>query len=74
MTIDALPLYAEVRVNSALLGTALEIANHGLAVYGAREQTVHIPAPGDLPRTLTLLSNSAMPRRVHIDLVPIRKP
>jgi hypothetical protein len=74
VTIEALPLYAEVRLNGALLGTALEIANHGLAVFGARAYTVHISAPGHLPRTLTLVSNSVMPQRVHVDLVPIRKP
>lgn len=74
VTIEALPLYAEVRLNGALVGTALEIANHGLAVYGERAYTVHISAPGHLPRTLTVVSNSAMPQRVHVDLVPIRKP
>ena len=74
VTIEALPLYAEVRLNGALLGTALEIANRGLAVFGARAYTVDISAPGHLPRTLTLVSNSSMPQRVHVDLVPIRKP
>ncbi|MDO8479514.1 MAG: hypothetical protein Q7W02_25640 [Candidatus Rokubacteria bacterium] len=74
VTIEALPLYAEVRLNGALLGTALEIANRGLAVFGARAYRVDISAPGHLPRTLTLVSNSAMPQRVHVDLVPIRKP
>ncbi len=74
VTIEALPLYAEVRLNGALVGTALEIANQGLAVFGARAYTVHISAPGHLPRTLTLVSNSAMPQRIHVDLVPIRKP
>ena len=74
VTIEALPLYAEVRLGGALLGSALEIANRGLAVYGSRAYTVHISAPGHLPRTLTLVSNSSMPQRVHVDLVPIRKP
>jgi hypothetical protein len=74
VTIEVLPLYAEVRLNGALVGTALEIANHGLAVFGGRAYTVHISAPGHLPRTLTLVSNSAMPQRVHVDLVPIRTP
>lgn len=74
VTIEVLPLYAEVRINGALVGTALEIASRGMAVFGARAYTVHISAPGHLPRTLTLVSNSAMPQRVHVDLVPIRKP
>jgi hypothetical protein len=74
VTIEALPLYAEVRLNGALLGTALEIANKGLAVYGQRVYKVDISAPGHIPRTLVLVSNSAMPQRVHVDLVPIRKP
>jgi len=74
VTIEVLPLYAEVRINGALVGTALEIASRGMAVFGARAYTVHISAPGHLPRTLTLVSNSGMPQRVHVDLVPIRKP
>jgi hypothetical protein len=74
VTIEALPLYAEVRLNGALLGTALEIANRGLAVFDGRAYRVDISAPGHLPRTLTLVSNSAMPQRIHVDLVPIRKP
>ena len=74
VTIEVLPLYAEVRLNGALVGTALEIASRGMAVFGARAYTVHISAPGHLPRTLTLVSNSGMPQRVHVDLVPIRKP
>lgn len=74
VTIEALPLYAEVRLDGALLGTALEIANHGLAVFGSRAYVVDITAPGHVPRRLTLVANSAMPQRVHVDLVPIRRP
>ena len=74
ITIEALPLNAEVRLNGALLGTALEIANQGLAVFGQRVYTVDITAPGFIPRTLVLVANSAMPQRVFVDLVPIRKP
>jgi hypothetical protein len=74
VTIEALPLYAEVRLNGAFVGTAIEIANKGLAVFGARAYIVEISAPGHLPRRLTLVSNSAMPQRVHVDLVPIRRP
>ena len=74
VTIEVLPLYAEVRLDGALLGSALEIASRGLPVYGSRAYTVHISAPGHLPRTLTLVANSAMPQRVFVDLVPIRKP
>ncbi len=74
VTIEALPLYAEVRLNGALLGSAHEISNRGLAVFGGRAYNVTVTAPGHIPRTLTLVSNSAMPQRVHVDLVPIRKP
>lgn len=74
ITIEALPLDAEVRLNGARLGTALEISNQGLAVFGQRAYTVEITAPGYIPRKLTLISNSAMPQRVFVDLVPIRKP
>ena len=74
VTIEVLPLYAEVRLDGALLGSALEIASRGLPVYGSRAYTVHISAPGHLPRTLTLVANSSMPQRVHVDLVPDRKP
>jgi hypothetical protein len=74
VTIEALPLYAEVRLNGALVGTALEIANQGLAVFGGRAYNVTVTAPGHIGRTLTLVSNSSMPQRVHVDLVPIRKP
>ena len=74
VTIEVLPLNAEVRLNGALLGTALEITNQGLPVFGSRAYTVQISAPGHIPRTLTLVGNSAMPQRVHVDLVPIRKP
>ena len=74
VTIEALPLYAEVRLNGALLGTALEISNKGLAMFGGRAYNVTVTAPGHIPRTLTLVANSSMPQRVHIDLVPVRKP
>ena len=74
VTIEVLPLYAEVRLNGALLGTALEITNKGLAVFGGRAYNVTVTAPGYIARTLTLVSNSAMPQRVHVDLVPIRTP
>ena len=74
VTIEALPLYAEVRLNGALVGTALEIANKGLAVFGSRAYIVTITAPGHIERRLTLVANSAMPQRVHVDLVPIRTP
>ncbi len=74
VTLEVLPVYAEVRLNGALLGTALEIANKGLAVFAARAYVVTISAPGHIPRRLTLVSNSSMPQRVHVDLVPIRQP
>lgn len=74
ITIQVLPLHAEVRLNGAMLGTALEISNRGLAVFGQRLYTVSITAPGFIPRTLTVAANSAMPQRVFVDLVPIRQP
>ncbi len=74
VTIEALPLYAEVRLNGALVGTAQQIANKGLAVFGARAYVVSVTAPGHIERRLTLVTNSAMPQRVHVDLVPIRTP
>jgi hypothetical protein len=74
VTIEALPLYAEVRLNGALVGTAQQIANKGLAVFGARAYVVSVTAPGHIERRLTLVTNSAMPQRVHVDLVPIRQP
>jgi hypothetical protein len=74
VTIEALPLYAEVRLNGALVGSALEIANKGLAVFGARAYVVTVTAPGHITRRLTLVANSSMPQRVHIELVPIRTP
>ena len=74
VTIEVLPLYAEVRLNGAYVGTALEISNQGLAVYGATAYRVDISAPGHIPRRLTLVANSSMPQRVHVDLVPIRRP
>ena len=74
VTIEALPLYAEVRLNGALLGTALEIANKGQVLFGGRAYNVTVTAPGHIRRTLTVVANSAMPQRVHVDLVPIRQP
>jgi hypothetical protein len=74
VTIEALPLYAEIRLNGAYVGTALEIASKGLAVFGSRAYIVTVTAPGHIERRLTLISNSAMPQRVHVDLVPIRTP
>lgn len=74
ITLEVLPLYAEVRLNGAYLGTALEITNHGLAVFGQRAYVVSISAPGHIPRRLTVVTNSHMPQRVHVDLVPIRTP
>jgi hypothetical protein len=74
ITIEALPLNAEVRLNGARLGTALDIANQGLTVFGQQPSTIEITAPGFIPRKLVLVSNSAMPQRVFVDLVPIRTP
>jgi hypothetical protein len=74
VTIEAFPLYAEVRLNGAYVGTALEIASKGLAVFGSRAYIVTVTAPGHIERRLTLVANSAMPQRVHVDLVPIRTP
>lgn len=74
ITIEAYPLNSEVRLNGALVGTALEIANKGLAVFGERAYIVTVSAPGHITRRLTLVSNSRMPQRVHVDLVPIRTP
>jgi hypothetical protein len=74
VTIEVLPLNAEVRLNGARLGTALEISSQGLAIFGQRVYTVTVTAPGFIPRTLTLVANSSMPQRVFVDLVPIRTP
>ena len=74
VTIEVLPLYAEVRLDGALLGTAVEIASKGLAVFGSRAYVVTVTAPGHITRRLTLVANSAMPQRVHVDLVPVRQP
>jgi hypothetical protein len=74
VTIEVLPLYAEVRLNGAYIGTALEIASKGLAVFGGYAYRVDVSAPGHVPRRLTLVANSQMPQRVHVDLVPIRRP
>jgi len=43
-----------------------------VAVFGQRAYTIEITAPGFIPRKLVLVSNSAMPQRVFVDLVPIR--
>lgn len=72
ITIEVLPLNAEVRLDGALLGTALQIANQGQAVYGDRSYNVTITAPGFRPRSLTVVTNSSMPQRVYVELVPVR--
>ena len=69
VTIEVLPLYAEVRVNGTYVGTALEIASKGIAVFGGYAYRVDVSAPGHVPRRLTLVANSSMPQRVHVDLV-----
>ena len=74
VTIEALPLYAEVRLNGALLGTALEIASKGQVVFGGRAYNVTVTAPGYIRRTLTVVANSSMSQRIHVNLVPIRQP
>jgi hypothetical protein len=74
VTIEALPLYAEVWLNGALLGTALEVASKGQVVFGGRAYNVTVTAPGHIRRTLTVVANSSMPQRVHVELVPVRQP
>ena len=74
VTIEVLPLYAEVRLNGAYVGTAEEIVNKGLTVFGSRPYVVRITAPGHIERRLTVVANSHMPQRIHVDLVPIRTP
>ena len=68
------PSALHVGIERVQHGTALEIANKGLAMFGGYAYRVDISAPGHLPRRLTLVANSAMPQRVHVDLVPIRQP
>src|SRR5437773_8624081 len=62
VTIEALPLYAEVRLNGALVGTAQEIANKGLDVFGSRAYVVSVNAPGQIARRLIMVTNRLMPQ------------
>jgi len=69
ISIQALPLYAEIRIGDTLLGTAQEVMNRGISVFGNRIYIVTITAPGYRPRRLAVVPNIHMPQRVFVDLV-----
>ena len=69
VTIQVLPLHAEIWIDDTRIGTALEVSNRGIAVFGNRIYIVSITAPGFRPRRLALVPNVRMPQRIYVDLV-----
>jgi len=72
LTIDVVPLYAEVRVDGVSLGTAHELISQAVAVTPGRH-VVEIGAPGFFPATVIVSATVDWATRVWLQLIPERR-
>ena len=72
LTLDVLPLNAEIRLNGARLGTAKDVLSRAIAVVPG-PQLIEIEAPGYLGRTVTVAAMEDWAVRVWLQLVPVRQ-
>jgi len=72
LTIDVVPLYAEVRLNGVRLGTAHDLISQAVPVSPG-QHIVEIGAPGFLPATVTVAATVDWATRVWLQLIPDRK-
>jgi hypothetical protein len=72
LTIDVVPLYAEVRLDGVPLGKAHDLVAQAVAVTPGTH-TVEIGAPGYLNATVTVSATVDWATRVWLQLIPDRK-
>ena len=72
LTIDVVPLYAEVRLDGVSLGTAHELISQAVAVTPGKH-VVEIGAPGFFPSTVTVVATVDWATRVWLQLIPERR-
>ena len=72
LTIDVVPLYAEVRLDGVSLGTAHELISQAVAVKPGKH-VVEIGAPGFFPATVIVSATVDWATRIWLQLIPERR-
>ena len=72
LTIDVVPLHAEVRLNGVPLGTAHDLISQAVPVTPGKH-VVEIGAPGFLPATVTVAATVDWATRIWLQLIPDRR-
>ena len=72
LTIDVVPLYAEVRLDGVSLGTAHELISQAVPVTPGKH-VVEIGAPGFFPSTVIVDATIDWATRVWLQLIPERR-
>ena len=71
LTVDALPLEAEVRLDGVPIGSAHDLISRPVVVVPG-QHVVTVAAPGYLPATVTVRGSEDWTTRVWLKLVPER--
>jgi len=71
LTINALPLQAQVRLDGVPIGTAHDLLSRPVPVLRG-QHVLEVAAPGYLPATVTVSSTVDWATRVWLELVPDR--
>lgn len=71
ITVDALPLSAEVRLDGVPIGTAQDLLARVIAVTPGKH-VLHIDAPGYLPTIVNVASTPDWASRIFVQLIPDR--
>ncbi len=71
LTLDVLPLQAEIKLNGAKLGTAKDVLARAIPVLPG-PQVLEVEAPGYFARTVNLSATPDWAVRVWLQLVPVR--
>jgi hypothetical protein len=72
LTVDVVPLEAEVRLNGVPLGTAHDLLSRAIPVLPGRH-VLEVAAPGYLPARVNVSATADWPTRVWLQLVPDRE-
>ena len=71
LTVAALPLHAEVRLDGVLLGSAHDLVARTVAMLPG-DHVVQVSAPGYLPTVVSVPSTPNWASHVNLELVPAR--
>src|SRR5215207_5774856 len=72
LTIDVVPLYAEVRLDGVPIGTAHDLVSQAVPVTPGKH-IVEIGAPGFFPATVTVMATVDWATRIWLQLIPERR-